>query len=114
MIAYCGIDCESCPIHLATLEPDNAKRDAMRTSVAQLLAAQYHVDLTVRDISDCDGCQTDRLFTVCARCQIRACAVSRSLQSCASCQDYACDRLLKHFDSYPATKVRLDALRSPS
>jgi len=36
MIAYCGIDCESCPIHLATLEPDNAKRDAMRTSVAQL------------------------------------------------------------------------------
>jgi putative oxidoreductase len=30
MIAYCGLNCQTCPIHLATLEPDEAKREAMR------------------------------------------------------------------------------------
>ena len=36
MIAYCGLDCEPCPIHLATLEPDPAKQRAMRVEVARV------------------------------------------------------------------------------
>lgn len=114
MIAYCGIDCHTCPIYLATLETDDAKRNAMRVSIAQLYTQEYGVNVTAQDVPDCDGCrsETGRLFAGCAQCQIRSCAISRNVLSCAFCEEYTCEKLQKHFKSYPNAEIRLRSLKA--
>ena len=112
MIAYCGLACNTCLIHLATLELDHLKQQSMRASIAQTCVKQYGMNLHVRDITDCDGCRTgERLFSGCANCEIRKCAMERGFESCAFCHDYACEKLRKHFEADPTARTRLNALR---
>lgn len=112
MIAYCGLACDSCPIHLATLEKDEPKRQSMRTEIVKICAEQYGKALQIQDVTDCDGCRPGiRLFFGCARCEIRICAVERKLESCAACTTYACDKLLKHIEADPSARKRLEKLR---
>jgi hypothetical protein len=113
MIAYCGLDCQTCPIHLATLEPDDSKRKAMRVSIAHQCLEHYGINLSPEDVSDCDGCRsgTGRLFSGCARCEIRSCAINRNLESCAFCDDYGCEKLRHHFETDPTAEMRLKELR---
>ena len=116
MLAYCGLDCTHCPIHLATLEQDPSKQRTMRADIARLCAEQYGMNLLAQDVTDCDGCraQTGRLFSGCAKCEIRRCAIGKNLVSCAICSDYACEKLQKHFETDPTARTRLEAMRSPS
>jgi hypothetical protein len=112
MIAYCGLACDPCPIHLATLEPDRLKQQSMRAEIAKICTEQYGMNLRVLDITDCDGCRTGgRLFSGCAKCDIRKCAIERKLESCAFCDEYACEKLLKHFETDPSARTRLEGLR---
>lgn len=114
MIAYCGLDCQTCPIHLATLERDDAKRQAMRVSIARICSGQYGMNVLPQDVTDCDGCrgETGRLFSGCVRCEIRPCAIAHKLESCAFCNEYGCDKLVQHFRSDPTAEKRLHAIRS--
>ncbi len=114
MIAYCGLACDTCPIHLATLEQDLSKRQTMRVAIAQMCREQYGMNVQLQDITDCDGCrsETGRLFSGCANCEIRSCAVNRKLTSCAFCPDYPCDKLLKHFETDPTAQARLEMFRT--
>jgi hypothetical protein len=116
MIAYCGLDCDTCPVHLATLEQDLSKRQMMRTSIAHMCREQFGMELSLQDITDCDGCRsaTGRLFSGCANCEIRKCAIDRNLTSCARCADYACEKLLKHFETDPTAQARLEKFRTLS
>ena len=113
MMAYCGLDCEGCPIHLATLESDLPKQLAMRREVARICTQEYGMNLLPKDVTDCDGCrsQTEKLFSGCAKCEIRKCAIDRKLTSCALCADYGCQKLLKHFETDPSARTRLEAMR---
>jgi hypothetical protein len=113
MIAYCGIVCDTCPIHVATLEQDGSKREIMRLEIARLCSAKYGMNLQPADITDCDGCrsETGRLFSGCAQCGIRTCTIDRKLSTCASCADYACEILLKHFEADPDARDRLENFR---
>jgi hypothetical protein len=113
MIAYCGLNCGSCPIHLATLEQDTSKKLKMRESVARQCREVYHMNLLPEDITDCDGCRADsgRIFSGCANCGIRKCAIRKNMESCAFCHDYACESLKKHFTLDPEAKVRLEEIR---
>jgi hypothetical protein len=114
MVAYCGLQCKTCPIHLATLERHPSKQQTMRVEIARVCREQYGMEVALRDITDCDGCRSrsGRLFSGCARCDIRKCAIERQLTSCAFCSDYACERLLKHFETDPGARGRLEAMRS--
>jgi hypothetical protein len=62
MIAYCGLNCYTCPIHLATNEPDQIKQQKMRESIAELCTKQYGMNLQPEDITDCDGCRANAPF----------------------------------------------------
>jgi hypothetical protein len=44
MIAYCGLACFSCPIHLATLEKDLARQAKMRIDYAFDPASQERLE----------------------------------------------------------------------
>ena len=114
LIAYCGLDCSGCPIHRATLEPDVSRRQTMRAEIAGMCTEHYGMNLRPADVSDCDGCRVEsgRLFSGCAQCQIRRCAMEKKLSSCAFCLDYPCEALQNHFLVDPAAKARLESMRS--
>jgi hypothetical protein len=112
-LALCGLDCSACPIRLATVESDPAKKTALREEVCSVCRSLVGIEYAIGDITDCDGCRgtdTGRLFSGCRRCEIRKCAMEKELTSCAFCGDYPCGRLEETFRSDPAARDRLDAL----
>ena len=115
-IAYCGLICQGCPIHLLSLESDVAKKEKMRIEIAQICREQYGYgeDFKPENINDCDGCRTEnvRLFSGCAKCEIRKCAIQKGLENCAYCDEYACEKLQQFFVNDPGAKTRLDEIRS--
>lgn len=113
MIAYCGLACDSCPIHLATLEEDISRQLIMRESIAEQCSKNYGMNLQPVDITDCDGCaaNTGRLFSGCLNCEIRKCASQKNVESCAYCSDYACERLEKQFSYDSSAQTRLEEIR---
>lgn len=113
MTAFCGLVCESCPIHLATLETDISKQAKMRVLIAEELSKIYKTIPKPEIITDCDGCKVSkgRLFTGCTDCEIRKCAILKNLMNCAYCDDYACDKLKKHFAIDPGAQERLEEIR---
>ncbi len=111
LTAVCGLPCGTCPIHLATLEPDESERGRLRAAIARQCVEQYGMAMDVADVTDCDGCLAGgRLFSGCVNCRIRPCALGRGRESCAGCGDYACDLLLEHFARDPIARDRLEAL----
>ena len=112
-IAYCGLVCDTCQIHLAIFEQDKALQQKMRSEIAQQCNKLYGTTLQAGDINDCDGCRADsgRLFSGCLNCGIRKCAMVRSIENCAFCNDYVCDILEKHFLLDPEARKRLDKIR---
>jgi len=116
MIAYCGLTCDSCPIHLATIEPDIGRRRELKESVVRQCAELYNMDLRLEEVTDCDGCRTGsgRLFSGCMNCGIRKCAIRKNLESCAYCSQYPCELLREHFSRDPGSRNTLELLREKS
>jgi hypothetical protein len=112
-IAYCGLDCSACPIHLATLETDVRKQYDMRVAIVHECFVHYGMKIQPDEVNECDGCTagTGRLFTSCRDCGIRKCAISKGLENCAFCEDFACAELEEMFTSDPSARERLEAIR---
>jgi hypothetical protein len=113
MMAYCGLICESCPIHLATLEKNKSRQQMMRESIAEQCANIYGMNLPPEEVTDCDGCRsvTGRLFSGCNNCAIRKCASGLNIEGCAFCPDYTCAILKEHFLHDPTAQARLEKIR---
>jgi hypothetical protein len=113
MMSYCGLACDSCPIHLATLEKDLSHQSEMRVLIANQLSKIYGSTPKPEIISDCDGCKVNngKLFTGCAECEIRKCAVMKNLENCAYCTDFACAKLEKHYTFDPISREKLEEIR---
>jgi hypothetical protein len=117
MIAYCGLNCITCPIYLATREKNPEKQRRDREQIVIAIKKYLGEEKRVEDITDCDGCkaQGERLYSGCQTCQIRKCARQKRLENCAYCSEYPCDKLSKFFDSEDidgGAKKRLDAIRN--
>ena len=112
-IAYCGLVCSTCPIHIATLENEEQKRLELRRNIVSEIRQKNHEEVTIEQLTDCDGCHTDgpRIYPSCARCAIRACARQKALENCSFCQEYPCDKLYVIFRSEQGARGRLDEMR---
>ena len=112
-LAYCGLTCQTCPIFLATHQPNKEQQLRMRMEIVQLCKEQYGIQYRMKDITDCDGCKAEsgRLFSTCKNCAIRKCARKKGLENCGHCPDYACNELRAFFETDPDAKARLDAVR---
>jgi hypothetical protein len=112
MVGFCGLACNSCPIHMATLEQDNILQKIMRAEIARQCSDIYGMKMTVEEVTDCDGCRanTGRLFSGCLKCQIRECAHLKNIESCAFCEDFTCEKLTNHFLLDPETRGRLEKI----
>lgn len=111
--AYCGLICDSCPIHLATLEKNVSRQTEMRVLIAEELSRIYGNTPKPEIITDCDGCKVinGRLFNGCNDCEIRKCAILKNMENCAYCSDYACDKLKRHFALDKGAQDRLEKIR---
>ena len=114
MIAFCGLACDTCPIHLATLEVDLSRQKEMRESITKIFSTQYMINILPGDIGDCDGCrgENNRLFFGCGECKVRACAKRKGIKNCAFCEEFACDNLKDLFKYDPHSKTRLEKIKS--
>ena len=108
MIGYCGLDCEQCEAFIATRTND----DAMRAKVAEQWARSYGAPIQPEHIN-CTGCLSAGVKTLyCDQmCEIRKCAMRRSVGTCADCADYPCSVLDAMLQIAPQAKATLDGLR---
>ena len=87
MIAYCGINCDTCSIYAAANDPEKA----------EILARQWRDNgwgPALPEWFRCQGCNgpEDKLWS--EDCSIRACGKARELDNCSLCQDFPCVKIL--------------------
>ena len=109
MIAYCGLDCERCEAFIATRNND----DALRAQVAETWAKLYNAPIKPEHIN-CTGCKSAGVKTYyCDQlCEIRRCAIQKSVGTCAECAGYPCAVLGRMLEVAPQAKATLEALRN--
>ena len=107
MIAYCGLVCSDCPTYLATQKDD----DVAREKTAAFLFEKYGLKLKPEEIN-CDGCLSSgaRLIGYCNICEIRKCAIAKSIENCSVCDDQPCDNLNKFHEFSAEAKAAFEAL----
>lgn len=84
LIAYCGLDCETCPARIATLNNDNE----LRQKTAKHWSEMNGVEITPEMIN-CEGCRLDGVKTpFCdGMCPIRNCAMGKKHETCGACTE---------------------------
>ncbi len=90
-IAYCGLDCETCKAHTATVNNDND----LRIKVAKEWSELNGVEITPEMIN-CTGCRIEGIKTpFCdSLCPIRQCALSKDIETCGDCGEMdTCEKL---------------------
>ena len=90
-IAFCGLDCETCEARIATVNHD----DALREAVAKKWSELNGVEITPEMIQ-CVGCRVAGVKTpYCEKlCPIRQCALGRGVVTCGGCAEAArCEKL---------------------
>ncbi len=109
-LAYCGLNCETCPIYIATRIENAEEQLQMRASIARACQEHYKLRYEAKDIGACDGCRAEggRLFSACQGCTIRKCAKEKRAENCAYCDQYICKDLAAFFAADLGAKQRLD------
>ncbi|MBN1303952.1 MAG: DUF3795 domain-containing protein [Anaerolineales bacterium] len=109
LIAPCGLDCAQCEAYLLTQADDQPGKEALLVKWRVEFNAP---EMTIEDIT-CDGClaASGLVGGYCRMCEIRACALGKSLATCAECQDYACEKLEKFWETAQPAKDNLETLR---
>ena len=84
LMAYCGLDCETCEARIATLAND----DALRRKVATEWSEMNHVEITPAMIN-CVGCRVDGVKTPYCEslCPIRQCCLKKGMEHCGMCAE---------------------------
>ena len=82
LIAYCGLDCETCEARLATIHNDVA----LRKTVAKKWSEWNQAEITP-DMINCMGCRVEGVKTpYCdTLCPIRQCAMGKGHETCGNC-----------------------------
>lgn len=95
--SFCGLNCGACPVGLA-----NEREDAGDLARMAGEWGKEPEDLI------CGGCKGDTTSSICARCSMRGCAMTRGLEFCHQCHEYPCGMLVAfRNDSAPHHSVVL-------
>ncbi len=91
VIAYCGLDCESCDARRATLTND----DELRKKTAEEWSRLNGVEIPPEAIN-CLGCRVDGVKSPYCEsiCPIRQCALKKNVATCGECAEMeTCEKL---------------------
>lgn len=83
LIAFCGLNCETCEARIATINNDNQ----LRCQVADKWSKMNNTDQITPETINCEGCRTGGVkFYYCSHlCPIRQCASQKGFSTCADC-----------------------------
>ncbi len=95
MICFCGQDCSSCLIYLATVGND----DALRRRSQRFYRDEFGFDIPLEKFR-CLGGRSDELFYLCEGCPWMKCAKEKKLSSCSGCAKYPCGPLAEYRERY--------------
>jgi hypothetical protein len=117
-LACCGLNCDKCPVFIATANDDDTLRQKTAKEwlclYADILKEIGIHELKPEDIN-CNGCRSERnLFVGCVNCPIRKCCKDKNITTCASCNEYESCGMLKGFYSFvvhQGAKDNLDGIR---
>ncbi|NHJ02540.1 MAG: DUF3795 domain-containing protein [Candidatus Heimdallarchaeota archaeon] len=108
-IAYCGLNCKTCPAYIAQKTDDQSLREetAKRWSGGGFTVQPEQIN--------CNGCHaTENTFFHCSQCSVRNCASIKGYNTCADCGDYPCNDKLEALWNQlqsPQAKNTLDSFR---
>jgi hypothetical protein len=113
-LGCCGLNCEGCPVFIATANDD----DQLRQKTAEEWSGLYseYIGKTVKsEDMNCKGCWSESIvFIGCSNCMIRECCHERDIETCACCNEYDKCGMLRGFFSVPDhrhAKDNLDEIR---
>ena len=108
-LAYCGVDCTTCPAHIAT----STNNEQLRIETAAEWSKMYNADIKPKDIH-CQGCTSgsEDIFHHCTVCEIRSCGIEKKVINCGHCIEYPCEKLSNFFANAPEAKKNLDLVNS--
>jgi hypothetical protein len=112
-LGYCGLNCEECPVFIATSNDDSILRQETAREWSGLYAGYLGKELKPEDMN-CGGCRSQsNLFIGCMSCPIRKCSCEKNLISCALCDEYEKCEMLNGFFGYhhQQAKNNLDQIR---
>lgn len=93
LTAYCGINCGTCPLYLATVNGD----EKLKAEVAEKWGKIYKRTLKIDEMK-CKGCKSDLKFGACRKCDISTCNKNKGTNTCSECEVYPCDRIKSFID----------------
>ena len=98
-LAYCGYDCDTCPIYLATINKD----------LESLKKILKNVDVISIEKNGCLGCKSKLINHMCDSCYIKNCCEKQNINNCGECDKYSCEYTTKYLSD--ATKKVLDRIK---
>ena len=107
LIAYCGINCNECPVFIASQNDDY--------EIKVELAKEFSNEKCTfgpEDIS-CVGCYEVDLENskMCSACKVKACVVDKEVENCGYCEEYACELIDSYFSKGSEERNRLDQMK---
>jgi len=116
-LAHCGLNCEQCPVFIATADNNDDLREETAKEWSKLygayLSATLGGDRLKPEDMNCTGCRSEgERFVGCINCPIRRCCREKGFVTCASCNRYeVCDMLNGFFSVHEEAKNNLERLR---
>ena len=110
IIAFCGLDCGTCPAYRAHVTDDWALREA----TAKEWSTAYGFDAKPEMI-DCVGCTVVEGVHIghCFECAIRKCGLGRGVANCALCEAFeGCAIIGDFLAKVPHAKANLEKVRA--
>jgi hypothetical protein len=101
-IAYCCIDCDTCPLYKATINEDNEAKMKVAKEWGEAEKPNFKLENFY-----CYGCKDERSCGMPGRgCTVRKCAVKKGFATCAQCADFEeCEEKL--WQSFPQIRDKV-------
>lgn len=107
ILAPCGLDCEKCLAHIATIKND----DTLKEEAAKNWTLKYNIIFTPEMIN-CTGCTVNGAKTPYnTYCPIRECVISKNIANCSLCDEYPCQNIKSLHNIAPEAKENLQKLK---
>ncbi len=117
-LGCCGLNCNDCPVFIATENDDDELRQKTAKEWYKLYAEYLGKNGLKPEDMNCKGCQSESgLFIGCGNCPIRKCCREKKFNTCSSCNEYEKCEMLNGFFTVPShqhAKDNLDRMRTRS
>lgn len=107
LVAYCGINCATCPLYIATKCNDYLMKQELSIKWGQLYKRSF-------DITDmeCYGCKSEKRFFLSDKCDISSCNISKAISTCTECSSHPCDRIKKFYEWQANNDTKVEKISS--